>query len=206
MGAMDNIDTVNCYCFNALCKGSIFASKNYKVVYHSLARVLSNPIFCGHCGSELISKPLLEIKLQISHCLDRRPLKAIVINRDPAFHTSITTLLKDISDFDKILHCGSGYDALQYLEKNKSNKTLLPDLILIEGVPGYDNVMEFLEAYAHIYPQAKKKSSIYITADLAMKGELLKTSDHNLVKGTIFKPLEKEVLRDITAILDLVFN
>jgi hypothetical protein len=104
---MDNIDIVNCYCFNPLCKGSIFASKKYKVVYHSLACVLSNPFFCEHCNSELVSKPVLEIKLQISYCLNPRPLKAIVINKDPAFHTSITNLLKDIGNFEKILYCSN---------------------------------------------------------------------------------------------------
>jgi len=199
---MDNIDFVNCYCFNPICKESIFASENYKVVYHSLACVLSNPIYCESCNSELVSKPVLEIKLQINHCLNKQPLKAIVINKEPAFHTSITSLLKDISNFDKILHCSNGNDALQYLEKNKGDRALLPELILIEGTPCYGNVMDFLDGYARIYPLAKKKSAIYITTELSMKGELVKTTDYNFVKGTIFKPLKKEELKDITAIFD----
>jgi hypothetical protein len=92
------------------------------------------------------------------------------------------------------------------MKKNKGDKTLLPDLILIEGAAGYENVTEFLNAYAHIYSRAKKKSSIYVTADLSMKDDLVKAPAYDFVKGTIFKPLKKDVLKDITSILDPVFN
>jgi len=68
---MKNVEIVNCYCFNLLCKNSIFGPKGNIAVRVPLSRVLSEPIRCKECNSELISKPTLELKQQIDNCLHK---------------------------------------------------------------------------------------------------------------------------------------
>ncbi|MDB5030793.1 MAG: hypothetical protein JWP71_1514 [Mucilaginibacter sp.] len=66
---MKNTQIVNCYCFNPLCKSTIFGSKENIAVRIPLSRILSESIHCKECNSELISKTTLELKQQIDHCL-----------------------------------------------------------------------------------------------------------------------------------------
>ena len=83
---MENVEIVKCYCFNPLCKSSIFAPKKNITVCEPLDRVLSEPIRCKDCNSVLISKPGLEIKIQIENCLyQTETLESIVITKDQFF-------------------------------------------------------------------------------------------------------------------------
>lgn len=66
---MKNAEIVNCYCFNPLCKNSIFGSRENIAVRIPLSSALSEPIRCEECNSELISKPALELKQHIDNCL-----------------------------------------------------------------------------------------------------------------------------------------
>lgn len=55
-------DTVNCYCFNVDCLRSIFYPDTCMVVQHDLSGVMIDGVLCPACKSELIAKPVLEIK------------------------------------------------------------------------------------------------------------------------------------------------
>ncbi len=68
---MKNAEIINCYCFNPVCKSSIFASNENIVVRVPLSRVLSESIRCKECNSELISKPTLELKQEIDNCMHK---------------------------------------------------------------------------------------------------------------------------------------
>jgi hypothetical protein len=59
---------VNCYCFNASCRESIFNTKNFAHVKMPLAKVLSEELCCLACGEALISKPLLDVKILAYSC------------------------------------------------------------------------------------------------------------------------------------------
>lgn len=67
---MNGSEIVNCYCFNPLCKTSIFSSKKDIAVAKTLFDVLTRQIVCKNCNSELISKPVLQIKIQIVSTLN----------------------------------------------------------------------------------------------------------------------------------------
>jgi len=204
---MEHSKLINCYCFNPLCKRSIFSINTCVAVQAPLSKVLSDPIYCAGCKSELVSKPTLEIKSQISSCLNQpAPLKVIVINGDPVFHTVIKTTLNKFSSFEKIWHCSNGLDALSYLEKNKDHKELLPDLILVDINMDRMNGWEFLENYQNLYPSLAKRSSVYMTTSALLPAELMKSRDYKFIKGTISKPLKMESLKEITSILEPVLN
>jgi hypothetical protein len=83
---MENVEIVKCYCFNPLCKSSIFAPNKNITVWEPLERVLSEPIHCKDCNAILISKPVLEIKLQVDNCLLCKPeIEPIVTTKDRFF-------------------------------------------------------------------------------------------------------------------------
>jgi|GEM_PF-4441994 len=73
---MDNLGDVNCYCFNPNCNKSIFNTRAFSVVKMPLSKVLMEEMCCPACGRELISKPILEIKM-------------LVYNASKAIETSI---------------------------------------------------------------------------------------------------------------------
>ncbi len=90
---MENVEIVRCYCFNPLCKSSIFASKKNTTVFEPLSRVMSEQIRCKYCNEELVSKPLLKIKNQINGCLhDDVQADASVVDKN-----SISYLFETIS-------------------------------------------------------------------------------------------------------------
>jgi len=59
-------ETVNCYCFHPSCSRSIFNPKTCIVVKKDLTQVLSGGLLCEECKNELISKPALEMKKEIT--------------------------------------------------------------------------------------------------------------------------------------------
>jgi hypothetical protein len=59
---------VNCYCFNASCKESIFNTNKFFHVKMPLAKVLHEELCCQACGDALVSKPLLDVKILAYSC------------------------------------------------------------------------------------------------------------------------------------------
>lgn len=83
---MKNTEIVNCYCFNPMCKSSIFESTKDIVVHETLTRVMSGPILCTTCKSELVSKPVLEVNMQIYNSLNaNNSINTIGIDDDYLF-------------------------------------------------------------------------------------------------------------------------
>lgn len=62
---MENEEYINCYCFNPACAGSIFNNRAFSAVKLPLSRVLTEDTYCRACGGELISKPILEIRMTL---------------------------------------------------------------------------------------------------------------------------------------------
>lgn len=62
---MNQPEYVNCYCFNPACAGSIFNDKTFACFKHPLSQVLTQEFHCPVCNSELVSKPLLEVKTEV---------------------------------------------------------------------------------------------------------------------------------------------
>jgi len=66
---MDYDEDVNCYCFNHACNKSIFNSREFSALKISLSTVLTEEICCPTCGAELISRPILDIKMLLFDAL-----------------------------------------------------------------------------------------------------------------------------------------
>lgn len=62
----------NCYCFNPACVESIFNARTFSGIKMPLSQVLQEEVCCTACGEELISKPLLEVKLLVYDSLQTK--------------------------------------------------------------------------------------------------------------------------------------
>jgi hypothetical protein len=66
---MKNTEYVNCYCFNPACADSIFNTKSTACIKYPLSQVLIREFHCPTCNSELVSKPVLNMRLEVYRSL-----------------------------------------------------------------------------------------------------------------------------------------
>lgn len=66
---MNRTEYVNCYCFNSACAGSIFNTKTFACIELPLSQALTQDARCPLCNSELVSKPVLEVKTELYRSL-----------------------------------------------------------------------------------------------------------------------------------------
>lgn len=75
-------ETINCYCFNPSCRSSIFYPETCVVTRKNLNQVLSGGLVCEGCKSELVSKPVLEMKNAINRSLTPADTHQYVVQPD----------------------------------------------------------------------------------------------------------------------------
>jgi CheY-like chemotaxis protein len=192
-------NTVNCYCFNALCDESIFKIPSSAVIQAPLSKVLSQPLHCKSCNSELVAKPLLEMRSQINRSLaGRDKLKAIFIDDDPIFHKMIEHSLKKNVTIDNSKYSLNGSDVIDYLKRNRNKHDQLPDLIFVDiNMPDMDG-FEFLDELEKLYIELPKKSKVYMTSCNIIPAHKARTKKYRFVKGIISKPFNINTLQNLT--------
>lgn len=67
---------VNCYCFNKSCNSSIFNISACLVVKVPFSKLLAEKLNCPECGEELISKQLINMRLEIGDLINPLPVSA----------------------------------------------------------------------------------------------------------------------------------
>ena len=192
-------DTVNCYCFNPKCDMSIFRAASSAIIKEPISKVLSQALFCKACQSELVAKPLLEMRAEINHSLSRKhKLKAIFIDDDPFFHKMVEYSLKRNSTIGKSTYSLNGLDVIEYLKLNRNELDKLPDLIFVDkNMPEMDG-WEFLEELEKLYIELPKKSRVYMTSCNFMPDYKARTKKYRFVKGLISKPFNINTLQNLT--------
>lgn len=73
---MNNQYIVNCYCFNKSCNKSIFHISTCVAVRVPFSKVLSEKLYCQDCGEELVSKQLLNMRMEIDDLVNPMPISA----------------------------------------------------------------------------------------------------------------------------------
>jgi len=128
----------------------------------------------------------------------KRKLKQIMlIDDDPNdnyFHQrEIKKVITDITIIEKL----SGLDALDYLQSNRRNSQMLPDLIFLDiNMPALDG-WEFLEAYDKLDQEIKKGVIIIMLSTSGNPDDILKATTYSSVSDYITKPLTKELVESI---------
>jgi CheY-like chemotaxis protein len=128
----------------------------------------------------------------------KRKLKQIMlIDDDPNdnyFHQrEIKKVITDITIIEK----SSGLDALDYLQLNRRNSQMLPDLIFLDiNMPALDG-WGFLEAYDKLDQEIKKGVIIIMLSTSGNPDDILKATTYSSVSDYITKPLTKELMESI---------
>jgi CheY-like chemotaxis protein len=128
----------------------------------------------------------------------KRKLKQIMlVDDDPNdnyFHQrEIKKVITDITIIEK----SSGLDALDYLQSNRRNSEMLPDLIFLDiNMPAIDG-WEFLEAYDKLDQEIKKGVIIIMLSTSGNPDDILKATKYSSVSDYITKPLTKEIMESI---------
>lgn len=87
--------------------------------------------------------------------------------------------------------------ALNYLEENSHNFSLLPNLILVDiYMPGMSG-FEFMESYESLSVQLKEHCNVYIVSSSIDEDDLIKAkNDSNIIDFKV-KPISKDFLENL---------
>jgi two-component system chemotaxis response regulator CheY len=128
--------------------------------------------------------------------LPEGPIIAIV-DDDKIFQLTASKNIKSISVTDRVLQFENGEDALQFINSNLSNPTLLPDYIFLDiNMPFIDGWM-FLEDYEKIKSKLGKPMKIYMVSSSIDPRDIARAKNNNNVSDYVVKPVSREKFAEL---------
>jgi CheY-like chemotaxis protein len=112
-------------------------------------------------------------------------------------HLIVESLIKNYTDCKNITCFLNGRDALDRLEKNKSNPDGLPDVMLVDIFMPEFSGWEFLDEFKGLYPNLSKKIIVYILSSTIDRGDIEHAKRYSFVKSCITKPLTQTMVEKI---------
>jgi two-component system chemotaxis response regulator CheY len=126
--------------------------------------------------------------------------KILLVDDDPIFSLLMNRVIAnsglntDVTSFD------NGQSAMQYIEQNLDNETVLPEFIFLDiNMPIMDG-WSFLEEIQAILPFMKKIPGIYILSSSISPFEVERAHKIPCVKDYLVKPLMKRQLTELIGI------
>jgi two-component system chemotaxis response regulator CheY len=128
--------------------------------------------------------------------LPEGPIIAIV-DDDKIFQLTASKNIKSISVTDRVLQFENGEDALQFINSNLSNPTLLPDYIFLDiNMPFIDGWM-FLEDYEKIKSKLGKPMKIYMVSSSIDPRDIARAKNNHNVSDYVVKPVSREKFAEL---------
>jgi len=104
----------------------------------------------------------------------------------------------EISKFSKnIIVKNSGKSALEYLEENKDNPGMIPDIIFLDINMPVMTGWDFLKRFEELDESLKRKFKIYILSSSIEPMDMKRAQDNKYVIKFLSKPLAKESILSI---------
>lgn len=128
----------------------------------------------------------------------KKELKVIMLvdddQNDNFFHERE---IKKINPAITVIEKTTGLDGLEYLESNKENKEVMPDLIFLDiNMPILDG-WDFLEKYKQLDKELQDLVVIIMLSTSGYPEDIERAMSFNCVSDYIIKPLTKEKLESI---------
>lgn len=114
-----------------------------------------------------------------------------IIDDDTIYQFLTTEIIKQTNRVKSFLIFNNGLEAITFL-KNNTEKTLLPDIILLDLNMPIMNGWEFLTEYIAICPQLDKKISLYVVSSSIAPSDISKAKEINEVSDFIIKPITEK--------------
>ena len=129
----------------------------------------------------------------------KKELKVIMLvdddQNDNFFHERE---IKKINPAITVIEKTTGLDGLEYLESNKENKEVMPDLIFLDiNMPILDG-WDFLEKYKQLDKELQDLVVIIMLSTSGYPEDIERAMSYSCVSDYIIKPLTKEKLENIT--------
>jgi CheY-like chemotaxis protein len=121
----------------------------------------------------------------------KRPLIAIV-DDDIIFQFTLTRVINHNKQAERIITFSDGEKVIQYLTDNKKNTENIPDIIFLDvNMPIMDG-WQFMEEYATIKADIKKKVNIFMWSSSVNPIDIERASEISEISDYIIKPIKLE--------------
>lgn len=122
-------------------------------------------------------------------------IKTLALVDDDAVFVYLTKIaIEETNLVDLIKVFENGLDAITFLEENKDNLAVLPEVILLDLSMPIMNGWQFLEEFVMLNPSIGKKITIYVCSSSISPDEVNKAKSISEVTDFIVKPITKEKL------------
>jgi len=119
-----------------------------------------------------------------------------IIDDDLVYKFVIRTLIRALSPATLILELNDGQEAIEFFNQNMDEKSLLPDIILLDINMPRLNGWQFLDRLRNSN-FAFNRHSIYMVSSSTDEIDIATANSYQEVRRFISKPIRKEVLREI---------
>ena len=120
--------------------------------------------------------------------------KLLFIDDSPLDHFILKRILNKYNLAYEINCTPNGEEVIRFLEQNRQNSELLPDVILLDiYMPEFDG-WEFLEKAQKLYSSLAKPFKLYILSSSINPKDINYSKQFPCVKSFVFKPITREVL------------
>lgn len=129
--------------------------------------------------------------------MSRTKFKILLVDDDTIYQYIACKTLESTGLTEKIVTCSNGKEAFKFLEENLNDKSVLPDIILLDVNMPVMNGWEFLHAFKLLHNTSLKDIRIFLVTSSVNDADINYSRQFNNVQDYIVKPLAKEKLAKI---------
>jgi CheY-like chemotaxis protein len=125
--------------------------------------------------------------------------KLLMIDDNPIEHLIMQRIFDRHKLFGNADHSPDGRVMIDFLNENRQNTAVLPDLIFLDlYMPGFTG-FDFLERFDRLYPYFLKPINIYVVSSSVNKTEQRRALSYPFVREFLVKPITQKKLENLYA-------